>query len=186
MSATNANGQAPPKPPSVRYGPNWYNLIPQELRERAQWVVWRYAIRKGKNGQPDKWTKEPYRARNPHKKASTTNRTTWDTFDVALAAFLDTENRLDGIGYVFCADDPFVGWDIDNCIGPDGKIADWAQPHLERLTPTYAEISPSGNGVKGFSLGSLPGDGTRRAGFGIDQSGALEFYDRGRFFTTTG
>jgi primase-polymerase (primpol)-like protein len=43
---------------------------------------------------------------------------------------------------------------------------------------SYAEVSPSGTGVKVFVRGKLP-PGRRR-------KGQIEMYDRGRFFTTTG
>jgi hypothetical protein len=47
-------------------------------------------------------------------------------------------------------------------------------------------VSPSGNGVKFIARGELPGAGHKKAGFGADGAGAVEMYDRKRFFTVTG
>src|SRR5687767_410712 len=51
--------------------------IPVELRERAQWVIWRQEERDGR------WTKVPYQARHPARKASSTEASTWATFEEA-------------------------------------------------------------------------------------------------------
>jgi len=50
---------------------------------------------------------------------------------------------------------------------------------------TYGEISQSGSGIKFIGRAKLSGDGTRRNGFG-DGSGAIEIYDRLRYFALTG
>jgi putative DNA primase/helicase len=76
--------------------------IPAELRERPQWVIWRLEVRDGKQ------TKVPYQA-GANGRASTTDPGTWATFDQAVA----TADRADGIGYVFAADDPYTGVDLD-------------------------------------------------------------------------
>lgn len=52
--------------------------IPAELRDRAQWVIWRSEERDGKR------TKVPYRADGAGR-ASTTDPATWTTFLDALA-----------------------------------------------------------------------------------------------------
>ena len=100
-----------------------------------------------------------------------------------MAAYNRPGNRFSGIGYVFTEDDPFTGFDLDHCI-VDGKIATWAEPYIDRLH-TYGEISQSGSGIKFIGRAKLSGDGTRRNGFG-DGSGAIEIYDRLRYFALTG
>lgn len=143
---------------------------PLELRERPQWVCWRYGPTR--SGRP-KRAKVPMRAdgRGP---ASTTDPRTWCSYDVAAEVALA---KFDGCGYVFSPDDPFTGIDLDGCITPDGLSAQ-ARGWLERLA-TYAEISPSGSGVKAI-VRAVVGVGGRN-----DELG-LEIYDRGRFFTMTG
>jgi putative DNA primase/helicase len=154
--------------------------IPKALAGHSSFVVWRYEYRQ------DKWTKVPYQSLAPQKRAKTSDSGTWASMGDALNAYHKRALSLDGIGFVFSEDDPYCGVDFDGCLGPDGELLDWARPYLDALMPTYAEISPSGRGVKLFVRGKLPGKGTRRGGFGPDGSGAIEVYDRLRFFTLTG
>jgi hypothetical protein len=166
----------PPKP--QRPAAPRFMLIPAELRDLAQWVVWRYEFRNGK------WTKMPYQPGDPSSKAKADDPSTWGTFAEAEAAY--HAGGFNGIGFEFSRDDPYFGVDLDNCL-KDGEVLPWAASMLEMLEGTYGEISPSGNGVKFIGRGKLPGDtGTRRSGLGPDETGALEVYDHGRFFTITG
>ncbi|HEU5087616.1 MAG TPA: hypothetical protein VFT99_09230, partial [Roseiflexaceae bacterium] len=145
--------------------------IPRALRERPQWVVWKYEAR----DDGGKLTKVPYQARYPQRKASSKAAHTWS--DVRVALSTAHKHGFDGIGYVFSADDPFAGFDLDNILDEQGAVADWAQPWLAQL-PTYVEISPSGRGVKGIVCGKLPGSGVN--------AGSVEVYDQGRYFAITG
>ena len=110
-------------------------MIPRELRERPQWVTWADERRNGRA------TKVPYSARTG-RNASTTKPATWATFDETLSSY-----RADcgsaGIGFVFSADDPFVGIDLDGCRDPDTeKIEPWARGIIGRLD-SYSEVSPA-------------------------------------------
>lgn len=135
--------------------------IPAELQARPQWVVWRYK-RKGK-----KWTKVPYTADAsvPAVACDYTNPSSWRSFDQALAFYRSRSGHLAGIGYVFSADDPYVGGDQDHDLS------------LERIPATYAEISPSGAGVKFIARAN--GAYGRKTARG-------ELYSSKRFFTITG
>ena len=53
---------------------------------------------------------------------------------------------------------------------------------MARFCDTYAEISPSGQGIKIWAKGRLPSGGTA---FYIGD-GRVEIYDRARYFTVTG
>ena len=66
--------------------------IPRELRSRG-WVLWR-AEQRG----PGKPTKVPYQVRQPHAKASSTDPTTWASFEDAVEAYSTID--VDGIGVV--------------------------------------------------------------------------------------
>jgi putative DNA primase/helicase len=146
---------------------------PACLRERAQWVCWTYVERDGK---ATKCPISPTRGGN----ASSTDPATWGTFDQAIAACQAA--GLEGIGFVFSAGDPFAGVDLDNCIDPAaGEVKPWARAILDQLG-SYAEISPSGGGVKAFIRALKPGPRCK-TGY---EDGAVEMYDRDRFFTVTG
>jgi len=147
--------------------------VPTCLRERGQWVCWQYVERDGK---PTKCPISPTKGG----KASSTDAATWGTFEQALAARQAAD--LDGVGFVFSADDPFTGVDLDNCLDvATGQPKSWAQALLERLN-SYAEISPSGTGVKIFVRASKPGPRCKTR----FEDGTVEIYDRDRFFTVTG
>ncbi|ELZ43744.1 hypothetical protein C463_08739 [Halorubrum californiense DSM 19288] len=108
--------------------------------------------------------------------ASTTDPSTWEPFETAQEGAFDTP--VDGLGFVFTADDPLVGVDLDDCRDPDAeRPTAWVAEILDTLN-SYAEVSPSGTGYHVLATGTLP-DGRNRAG-------DIELYDRARFFTVTG
>jgi putative DNA primase/helicase len=147
------------------------DAIPQELRNLPQWVTWRIIHRRDA-GKP---TKLPLNPRTGEV-ASSTDPTTWGSFDEALSAFLS--GSCDGIGFVFSPDDPYVGVDLDGCYDPEsGILAPWAQGIVSLLS-TYTELSPSGRGLHLILRGQIPG--LRR------RQGPIEMYSEGRFFTMTG
>jgi hypothetical protein len=154
-----------------------FDRVPSDLTSRRQWVVWRLIGRDGK------LTKIPYQSRSPYTLASSTDPATWSTFEEAKASYYAGDG-LSGIGYVFSVDDPFLGVDFDRCYR-DGEVMGWADGWTTRLGG-YQEISPSGLGIKAIVRGSMPGDRHKRGKLGPDGSGAVEVYDRERFFTITG
>ena len=105
--------------------------LPLELRERPQWVVWRREVRDGKP------TKAPYRARDPRRKADASKHTRASFEDAAEA--VETVSDLDGLGYVFASDDPFVGIDLDNCIDSNtGEIDSAAAAIVAELAAMFS------------------------------------------------
>ena len=150
-------------------------IVPESLRERAQWVVWRFVERRGKR------TKVPVDPRSGSA-ASSTDPATWASFDDSLAATRRLPS-IEGVGFVFSDGDPFCGIDLDECI-VDGLVVPGAQAIIDAFA-TYTEISPSGNGVKLFAEARKPeGSGCRSKQ--IDGFKEIEVYDTGRFFTVTG
>jgi putative DNA primase/helicase len=83
-----------------------------------------------------------------------------------------------GCSVVFSPGDPYFGIDLDDCIDAVGKLKPWAQPIMVRFFDSYAEISPSGRGIKIWATGRLPGGGTA---FPMGD-GRVEIYDRARYF----
>ncbi len=149
-----------------------------ELRQRRQWVAWRYADRAQADG-TTKRTKEPI---NPHTGglASSTDPQTWGNWEQATAA--QRRRGMDGTGFVLTADDPYVGVDLDACINDTGEIADWAREIVAELD-SYAEITPSRRGLRILLRGTLP-PGRRKVG--DHEHGEIGLYDRARFLTVTG
>lgn len=143
-----------------------FNRIPADLRAYPQWVVWRYVDRGG-----PKPSKLPFSPRNGQV-ASVTDATTWATFNESIAAF--DNGGFDGIGFVFTDADPFTGIDLDDCHGDADALA--IQHRIFDAFPSYAELSPSGNGLHIIVKGSVRG--SRR--------GHVEVYSTERFFTMTG
>ena len=148
--------------------------IPLALRERDQWVVWRYETRQGKR------TKVPLDAKTGQH-ASVSDPATWTTFDKALAVYEESET-LSGISYVFCADDPFCGIDVDDCLDEEGHLL-WGSDLLE-LFQTYCEVSPSGRGLKLIMRGKKPESARCKANW--FDAGVIEVYDQKRLFAITG
>jgi len=134
--------------------------IPAELKDRAQWVVWR-----AENG-----TKIPYDAKTG-RHAKSNDPATWADFRTAL----DASAAYSGVGYVFAADDPYTGIDLDDCIEGEA-VASWAEQIVLDLA-SYSEVSPSRKGIKIWVKGSIPS---------AVKTKRIEIYDRGRYFTMTG
>jgi len=151
--------------------PTGYNFdnIPSELIGYPHWVCWGVIERDGKK------TKVPY---SPHGgKAKTNDSATWGTFEQAQA-YLEQNQHLAGIGFVFSDDDPFCGVDFDNCRKPQtGEIDEWALKWIEKFN-SYTEVSPSYKGAHVIIEGKKKGDKCRKDN--------IEIYDTERFFTITG
>jgi primase-polymerase (primpol)-like protein len=148
--------------------------IPDDLRERDQWIVWRRETSGGRE------TKVPYSIAG--RRASSTNPFDWIEFQRALDFWHNRSQRYAGLGFVFSGDDPFVGIDLDDCLNVDGSLKPWAHGIVERFSDTYMEVSPSGQGLKIWAKGKLPANvpGVRVG------DGQIELYDHARYFTVTG
>lgn len=177
--------------PRFTYKPGWADRIPRTLKEHPRWLLWKFVRREKADGTA-KWTKMPFQARAPREPASATDPATWASFDEARAALEANAGEIDGLGFVLGRlDGPgystISGVDLDHCIDAEGRIAEWARIRLEDLA-SYAEISPSGRGVKILVHGCWA-DGASYAkldGLGEDGEGQIEIARRDRFFTVTG
>jgi hypothetical protein len=150
--------------------------IPAELRARAQWVCWKYSwIVESRKG---RWNKVPYNAET-HKRASSTDSTTWRSFDCVVAAY--RRGGYDGVGYVFTPDDPYCGVDFDHCfedIEGEKTLKPDAAHWVENFD-SYTEYSVSGEGLH-IIIKATPS-----VGFNNNDVGR-ELYDRKRYFCFTG
>lgn len=160
-----------------------FENIPGALKERPRWVLWKYVWRESAAGA--KWTKLPLQLNG--KAASSTDPRAWDTFEAVKKAYERTSPtpspKADGVGFVFSKDDDLVGVDLDDCLTTDALDNTVMSPMAEDLlasVPGYAEVSPSGAGIKMW----VRATGMPRAF--AEKALGLEFYPAGRFFTVTG
>jgi hypothetical protein len=141
-----------------------------ELRTRDQRVVWDYIYKSGK------WDKPPL---NPHTEgwASTADPATWASYETA--AYRALRDGLSGVGYVLTSDDGLTGIDLDDC---RDKVTGALKPlaaEIIALAETYAEISPSGTGVRLFVRGKI-------SSAMVSHPIGVEVYATGRYLTITG
>lgn len=145
-----------------------FDNIPLELRQYKSWVVWKYEDRSG-----DKPTKVPYDP-NTGDMAATNNPDTWGTFEQCVS-LVENHSELSGIGFVLSDSDPYAFIDLDDCKG-DPALQD-KQLKIFQDFNSYAERSPSGQGLHIIVKGSLP-QGRRKS--------CIEIYSSGRYMTMTG
>jgi hypothetical protein len=127
--------------------------IPQALKAVPNWMTWSLVngtkIPSGKSN--DSWS--------------------WTNFERI--------KNQEKIAYVFASNCPFTGIDVDDCI-VDGDFTEFAREILHLFEgKAYAEISPSGTGIKLWVRAKKP-QGYRC------QNKNLEVYDNNRFFAVTG
>lgn len=140
--------------------------IPEAMRDLKNWVLWKYEERDGRK------TKVPYSAKGG--KAKSNDPGTWAAFDEVMKLF--HTGQYSGIGFML-SHSPFIGVDMDHVLHGE-ELEPWAAEVLAGLG-TYAEISPSGEGIHAIGRGEIEdGKGHR--------SGPLEIYPGGRFLTVTG
>jgi len=158
-----------------------FENIPDELKVKRQWVLWKTIERAGKP------TKVPYQTNGSESDSTDPNK--WTGYKEVVDAF--HKGGYDGIGFVFDSLDPFAGIDLDDCIKPDGSIKPVALEIIEALD-SYTEISPSGRGVKIFVRAKVPvkiekGKGKIQQGFESKTKDLeIQIYYGNRYFTLTG
>lgn len=156
-----------------------------ELKSLDHWVAWNYEPKPGAS----KLAKIPKNPRNGFN-ASSTKPETWGSY--ALAAKCASARRFSGVGFVLTDGDGYTGIDLDDCIDIDtNEPAPWAQAILD-LRETYAEISPSGSGIRLWVRGKIAsgtGKGKSRPDLTDDHGRPrhdVEVYVNGRYLTVTG
>jgi len=178
----------PPRPVAV---PVNADAIPGELKARRQWVLWRYTWKT----KEQKWDKPPLQISG--RLARTNEPRTWTTFAAAICQY--RTGKYDGIGYVPTEVDGFVFLDLDSVVRPDGTLGNWSpelRSHFVGDVPepadviahlgTYAEVSPSGKGLRMICRGKLP-EGRRKIGGKANTCpDGLEMYSAAHYLTITG
>lgn len=139
------------------------------LKSHDKWVAWKYVVRDGKK------TKPPV---NPHtgRMAGINKSSEWGSYDQAVARA--KKDGLAGVGFVMTEDDGLTGIDLDHVRDEKtGELAEWAA-EIIGYAETYAEVSPSGTGVRLFALGKI--DKVIK-----NDKQSVEVYGKGRYLTIT-
>jgi putative DNA primase/helicase len=167
------------------------------LAHERRWVAWRNEPRN------DKPSKMPYAPSG--RKAKTDDPATWGTraeAEARAARLVNGHGGGGGIQLGDLGDDIYLaGLDLDSSLSQEGTLMPWAEAILSGV-PTYAEVSPSGRGLKLFfyvensdvrpfldRIGILDGQwGCRRSIPGEDSRDhgpAVEVYLARRYFAVT-
>jgi primase-polymerase (primpol)-like protein len=145
-----------------------FQSVPEELRTLKRWHLW-----KDIDG-----TKVPFRLGGQPAKSN--DPETWCGFEFAVGSVKNYS------GIAFELGDGYAGVDLDNCIDENDNLRQWAWKIVDRFDGlAYAEISPSGRGIKLITRGQKP-EGSRCVYKVGDDKQQLECYDRARFWTVTG
>lgn len=150
--------------------------VPGKLRDLRGWLIWKYEHVEGEA----KRRKVPHYAEGGRRNGAQgrpEDRRQLTTFDAACAAA--SRRGFDGVGLAMLPDWGLTALDFDNCVDAAGHV----HPDVERLVAgTYAEFSPSGRGVRAFTLGVL---GDRKSHADRERFGLETFHSTG-FVTVTG
>ena len=107
--------------------------------------------------------------------ASSTNTSTWSTFDEAQGTTIGA-----GFGFVLNGDG-IVCVDLDHCI-EHGRLLPWAADLLATCPATFIELSVSGIGLHGWGRGDV----TRGRKVTLEDGGGIEVYGTSRYIAVTG
>lgn len=149
--------------------------VPAAMRERAQWLLWRFESYEGDS----KLRKVPYwisGRKRKGKQGSDDDRAELATLEQAITHL--QRGRYDGLGFAFLEGDGLIGIDIDKAIDRDsGEVAERCRKIIEACA-SYTELSPSGTGVHIIAAGHCKSE--------KDNSIGLEVFCGSQFFTVTG
>ena len=149
--------------------------IPAALRERAQWLVWRYESKPGQ-AKPAKMPYYANGARRTGTQGSDDDRARLVTLDGAMQAL--QAGDFTGLGFAFLPGDGLIGIDLDNVIDPEtGEVQERARGIIEACA-SFTEFSPSGKGVHIYCLGETKSHKSNEIG--------VEMFCGRQFFTVTG
>ncbi|MEL7664128.1 MAG: DUF927 domain-containing protein [Methanosarcina mazei] len=174
--------------------------IPQLLKDLNQWLVWKPVAEKGKKNKkvPFSTQVNPATGIEEFRAAAWNNPDTWMSFNDALAA-LKKHKDCKGLQFVLPNEEVaktlecphIVGVDFDNVTEESIENLDHSKlnPDVATFNPeklaeikalgTYAELSPSGHGLRALCLGAFP------IGEEVHKNN-VEVYQSGKILTITG
>jgi len=146
--------------------------IPFALKAIDQWVTWRAEPKANGDGM----SKVPYQVNGAH--ASSTNSATWTDYATVIAAVLEDElPSFSGPGFAVQMSNGLAILDFDHVRNALTGIIDPDVLKAVLYLNTYAEVSPSGTGIRVVGHGTLD-----RAVSGK----TLQGWSDGRYVTITG
>ncbi|MBR0861204.1 DUF3631 domain-containing protein [Bradyrhizobium sp. YCK136] len=148
----------------------------EPLVNQRRWLIWRKET--GRGGRP---TKVPYRADYPSSRASSNDPATWCSLETAMRVY--SEGGADGIAFALLGSG-IAAFDLDDCRDTRSRVLhQFAQRLVDRCS-SYAEITPSREGIRILGKGSGPKIHRK---FAIANGASVEVYrDCERFITVTG
>jgi primase-polymerase (primpol)-like protein len=155
--------------------------LPEEMRKRKQWIVWRLEARTDVYGN----LKVTQPAINPKtgQYANLKSAETWSSLKEAVDVYESSRGLYRGIGFVFTKDDPFFGVDLEECFRdvPTSELTYKILKELHTYTE-YARNSSGGGplkiGLHLIGIGSIPEGATH-------EHPSIEMYDRERYLPIT-
>jgi len=149
---------------------------PSFLASKPIWLIWRFENSQGE-AKPRKVPYYASGARRSGVQGRLEDRQQLVTFEAARAAA--AKRGFSGVGHA-CLDGDFTVIDFDRC-APEGKL----NPNIEAMASnTYAEYSPSGEGIHLYVIGNLRNSNDKSLAT-ADQFG-LELFSTKGFVTFTG
>jgi|GEM_PF-825394 len=155
--------------------------IPVELKQLKQWVVWETRKPDTKGGKEKKVPFSEHYNKDTnvlvYAEASISDPETWMTFEDALTC-LKKHKSAKGLNFALTEESGIVGVDIDQAIDAEDNRDENKFNEIKNLK-TYAELSPSGKGLRAFCFGTFP-DGEEI------HKGDFETYKKNHFLSVTG
>lgn len=151
--------------------------IPAELAGREQWVVWTREYDEGRGS----WTKVP-RSPRTGRRCDPTDPANWADLNTALAAA--DAFSCSGVGFSLAGDRSVTCIDLDHVLH-GGEVEEEFRWIVEGAS-SYAEVSPSGDGLHVWFLGPKPEGADRVRGPRGTSGEQVEMYDHDRYITVTG
>lgn len=149
--------------------------IPEELKIRRQWVLWR-AVH---NKQTGKFDKLPFQVDG--RPASSTDLASWGDFENVFQVYNEGDskgNEYDGIGFVLSPLDPYMVVDIDDI--EDVENLDVLAAEITNMS--FVELSPSQKGLHVWFKASHNKSRHKNK----DAKTGYEVYETARYMTVTG
>lgn len=125
---------------------------PADLRRLQGWIIWRTEYEPG----TDKPRKIPYWANGQKRfgrQGSAADKAKLVPFSVAKESA--AKRGFDGVGLALLPEWGVTALDFDYCIDTDGNETKLPNEIAEIVADTYAEVSPSGKGVRAFFKGDM-------------------------------